>query len=57
MHGPHRVTEGVGADPEDLSATDMLPFRRLLAAGFGDTAEQTGAGLAGTYPAEGSSPM
>lgn len=41
----------------DLNATtDMLPFRRLLAQGFGDAAEQSGAGWAGTYPADGSVP-
>ena len=49
--------EGAVIVAGDLNATaDMLPFRRLLAAGFRDTAEQTGAGLAGTYPAEGSAP-
>lgn len=49
--------EGAVIVAGDLNATaDMLPFRRLLAAGFGDTAEQTGAGLAGTYPAKGSTP-
>jgi endonuclease/exonuclease/phosphatase (EEP) superfamily protein YafD len=41
----------------DLNATpDMLPFRRLLSHGFRGAAEQSGAGLAGTYPAEGSTP-
>lgn len=49
--------EGAVIVAGDLNATaDMLPFRRLLTAGFGDTAEQTGAGLAGTYPAKGSTP-
>lgn len=41
----------------DLNATaDMLPFRRLLGVGFHDAAEQSGAGLAGTFPAGGSVP-
>ena len=49
--------EGAVIVAGDLNATaDMLPFRRLLAAGFRDAAEQTGAGLAGTYPAKGSTP-
>ena len=35
----------------DLNATyDMLPFRRLLADGYRDAAEQAGAGLSRTYP-------
>ena len=35
----------------DLNSTyDMLPFRRLLADGYRDAAEQAGAGLSRTYP-------
>ena len=36
----------------DFNATlDMMPFRRLLAEGYGDAAEQAGAGPTFTYPA------
>lgn len=52
-------TSGAGAVivAGDLNAThDMLPFRRLLSAGFEDAAEQSGAGLDGTYPAGGPTP-
>lgn len=41
----------------DFNAThDMLPFRRLLDDGFRDAAEQSGAGLAATFPADGPTP-
>lgn len=41
----------------DLNATaDMAPFRRLLEGGFSNAADQAGAGLARTYPADGSVP-
>lgn len=41
----------------DLNATsDMQPFRRLLRDGFRDAAEQSGAGLVRTFPADRSLP-
>jgi endonuclease/exonuclease/phosphatase (EEP) superfamily protein YafD len=35
---------------------DMAPFRRLLTNGYADAAEQSGAGMIRTFPAEGTSP-
>lgn len=32
------------------ATTDMLPFRKLLAAGYRDAGEQAGAGMARTFP-------
>jgi len=41
----------------DFNATvDMKPFRRLLHNGFRDAAEQSGAGLVATYPADSAIP-
>lgn len=41
----------------DLNATaDMQPFRRLLQGGFNDAADQAGAGLTRTFPADKSFP-
>lgn len=41
----------------DLNATaDMQPFRRLLRGGFNDAADQSGAGLTPTFPADRSVP-
>lgn len=49
--------EGAVIVAGDFNAThDMLPFRRLLDDGFRDAAEQSGAGLSGTFPADGATP-
>lgn len=49
--------EGAVIVAGDFNAThDMLPFRRLLGDGFRDAAEQSGAGLSGTFPADGATP-
>jgi len=41
----------------DFNATmDMKPFRRLLSDGYRDAAEQSGAGLVATYPADSAIP-
>ena len=46
-----RRTAGAVIVAGDLNSTyDMLPFRRLLADGYRDAAEQAGAGLSRTYP-------
>lgn len=49
--------EGAAIVAGDFNATiDMEPFRQLLRGGFRDAAEQSGAGLAGTYPANSTVP-
>jgi endonuclease/exonuclease/phosphatase (EEP) superfamily protein YafD len=53
----HDVAEGMGGGAVivagDLnSTTDMRPFRRLLRNGYRDAAEQSGAGIEPTFPAD-----
>ncbi len=43
--------------PGDFNATyDMAPFRKLLTNGYADAAEQSGAGITRTFPADSSWP-
>lgn len=49
--------QGAAIVAGDFNATiDMKPFRELLQSGFRDAAEQSGAGLARTYPANSTVP-
>ncbi len=49
--------QGAAIVAGDFNATiDMKPFRQLLRSGFRDAAEQSGAGLARTYPANSTVP-
>lgn len=55
------ITDQAGGRPVvvagDFNSTyDMAPFRKLLTGGYRDGAEQAGAGLIRTFPADGSGP-